>query len=153
MLVEFQKRYYVLKHSKCLMPVKSNVASLSVWKIIAHYVPRSYFRPVSFTTFLFNDPCQFTVLFNSRSLIFGVTPFGLFICNFVLFCLQSSRWHTQYGYKNSVLKDGKVNVGICGSDDKQYVASVSSEHKLFYNLHRLKTNTAYFIHYLLVIQQ
>jgi hypothetical protein len=60
-----------------------------------------------------------------------------------LFCLQTPRWHTQQRNKNSVAKDGKVNVSICGSGDKEHVPSVSSEHEFFYNLHRLKTNTVY----------
>jgi len=38
------------------------------------------FTSIYFTPFCFNTPYQFTALLNLRSVIFGLTPFGWFIC-------------------------------------------------------------------------
>jgi len=94
--------------------------------------------------FWFKTPCQVTTVLNFRSLILGVTPFGLFIYLEFCFVLYTNTTMTHpVEEKTSVVKAVRVNVGICDNGDKEHVPSIRSVHKLFYNLYRLKMNIVY----------
>ena len=104
MLVDFQKRYYVPKHAKCLMPIKSTFCLSRCGKSYSTMSPGLVLGLFLLCLFDFTPHCQVTTLLNFRSLIFCVTPFRLFIWNFVLFYVQTPRWHNQWRNKTSVVK-------------------------------------------------